>query len=493
LSRTSSIKEFPPRIQFNLHKISCDEEIAENEDKSPVNLEKERFLVEFQKIVERLEIDPDIDMVNLIETVYDQIKSVPDWLSGFRLAQNLIIRTSSTPSKSQQFTSRLSLPLEINSCQLEPSVPRLVKKSKSSTTELESQSSEHLLKHLLIKTHSKLQKYAKNTKKKIIKHVNHSIYFAMGKKFSKDFNMADLVLQDLVNRYNVKIIAERKFKELAVGSILNMSDSLRIKLFACALGCGSYSGFSNFSVAGTGFCVRLYENMISSKTGVIFDTGEPLDIDFYPISRALEVAKSLFSRIYPLDKLSNLVSSIKKLSEIDMNHVNKDGVIRLDNFVEICMKSFEEFEESIVAGCKVAVEAITDFNYLTRGEVVVLVRHLAPRKFHVIKDMNFDSNDEINVEDFQESCLIAGAISSDSVTKFFENMEKDWKVVCQQVSEKEDFLQKYFEVEDGFSHEELVMKVSDLNFSIRGKRKEKFLYLWHLLKAEIEFLQKHAN
>ena len=322
--------------------------------------------------------------------------------------------------------------------------------------------------------------------------MNHSIYHAIGKKFTDGFGLADLVLQELVNRYNVKLIAERKFKELVVGCIFNMNECLRIRLFACALGCASYSSFFNFSVSGTEFFMKIYENMISSKTGVIFDSSDPLDIELYPMSRALEVVKSLFSRILSVDKVTNLITAVKKLAETDLNHVNKDGVVRLDLFVEVCMKVYEEMQEAVEQGCKIAVEAITDLNYLTKGEATVLIRHLAPRKLHIIKNMNFDSNNEINSEDFQEACLHSGALTLESVEKFFENMEQDWKVILQEVQKAQEQLQD-FKSEEGLSEDELQMKLDDLNFAIRGKRKQKFLFLWHLMKAEIGYLLTQAN
>lgn len=491
LSRTNSIKEVASRIQFNLHKVPCEEDTIETEDKSPLNTEKERFMLEFQKIIDRLDLDPDIDPLSLVETILNSTENIHDWLSGFRLAQNLITsKSSSTPKRNQVFTSRLSLPLEVISDNSNPKETRLMKKPKQ--IEIENLSADNILHHLLIKTQTRLQKYAKNTKKKILKHVNHSIYHAIGKKFTDGFGLADLVLQELVNRYNVKLIAERKFKELVVGCIFNMNECLRIRLFACALGCASYSSFFNFSVSGTEFFMKIYENMISSKTGVIFDSSDPLDIELYPMSRALEVVKSLFSRILSVDKVTNLITAVKKLAETDLNHVNKDGVVRLDLFVEVCMKVYEEMQEAVEQGCKIAVEAITDLNYLTKGEATVLIRHLAPRKLHIIKNMNFDSNNEINSEDFQEACLHSGALTLESVEKFFENMEQDWKVILQEVQKAQEQLQD-FKSEEGLSEDELQMKLDDLNFAIRGKRKQKFLFLWHLMKAEIGYLLTQAN
>jgi hypothetical protein len=106
--------------------------------------------------------------------------------------------------------------------------------------------------------------------------------------------------------------------------------------------------------------------------------------------------------------------------------------------------------------------------------------------------MNFDSNNEINSEDFQEACLHSGALTLESVEKFFENMEQDWKVILQEVQKAQEQLQD-FKSEEGLSEDELQMKLDDLNFAIRGKRKQKFLFLWHLMKAEIGYLLTQAN
>lgn len=488
LSRVNSFKDHGSRIQINLLKVQCDETV-DVDDKSPMNLDKEKFLAEFQKMLNNIEIDSDVDLNSLGETVYLQTGSLTDWAAGFRLALNLSSKPTQTPKRS--FEGQMTMP----SPSFEEKLIGVTdmshsRKPKNPSFEPEILSSSEILKKMLIRPSVQLQKYAKNTRRKILKHINFSIYKSIGKKFTSNFTFADLILQELINRYNVRIIAERKFKEVAAGCIFHMTESLRIRMFSCALGCGSYSSYSNYSVLGTEIYIKLYECMVSSKTGVIFDSSDPLDIEYYPLSRGIEVTKSLFSRTFPYKKFVLLTQALKKLSETDSNHVNKDGVIRLDTFIETCMKFQEELFESIEQGVKFTVDSISDFNYLTKGEVLVILRNLAPRKIQTVKQMNFDENNEINVEDFKDFCLNFGLLYIETVQEFFENTEKDPKLISQEISAWDDVWENKIGSEDGLSEEEWRIKLESIQYTLKGRRVERYFYLWHLLKAELEFHHK---
>lgn len=484
-SRLNSIKDHGSRIQFNLLKVQCDETV-ETEDKSPMNLDKENFIIEFQKMLNGIEINSDVDINNLGETIYSQTGSLYDWVAGFRLGLNLPARTAVTPKSPLACQMTMPTPSLSDKNDERPELLN-ARKLKTLSFEPENLSSSRILKTLLNKSQARLQKYAKNTKKKIIKHINYSIYNSIGKKFSANFTFADLILQGFANKYNLRIIAERKFKEVIVGCIFNMTDNLRIRSFACALGCGCYNSYTNYSIYGTEIYIKLHESMIISKTGIIFDSSDPLEIEFYPFSRAIEVTKSLFYPIFIPKLYSTLTQTLKKLCETDSNHVNKDGVIRLDTFIETCMNSYKEYSDSIEQGVKFTVESITDFNYLTKGEVLVILRHLAPKKLGTIKQMNFDENDEINVEDFKETCLVFGLLHIETVNKFFENTEKNVKNVDKEIKKWDQVLEGEIGSEDGLDDEEFRIKLESIQYMLKGKRVERYFYLWHLLRAELEY------
>ena len=471
ITRYNSMKEYGSKIQlrpFNLESSKF--------DNKPMTQDK--LSSEILKVFGNAELSPEFDLDALVDTVFHQTSNFLDWLSGFRLGFNLSGKVSIK-------TKSLLLPkfnekLEIST------ITNKSSKGRSPRSDLsEIVSAGVIMKSILNKKEEILQTYAKNTQKKILKHVIKSIYLSFGKKFTESFNMADLVLQELVNRYNIKKIAEKKLKELLVGCILNSVDNLRIRMFACALGCGSYYGFGNYSIEGSGFYVKLYENMITSKTGIVLDPSEPMNIELYPLSRANETMKNLFTRLFPFDLLNSLFMAVKKISETDPSHINKEGVVKLDLFVDTCMNFYENFRKSITRGVAFAVKSITELNYLNSGEANVLIKHLAPDKKELIKEL-FNDSHEVDCKIFEFFCINNGILSEEEVMKFFVNCEKDWKKIELEVAGFESNLDKVCAwSQDGIKQEEWKGMFEDMHFGIKGKRNERMIYLWHMMKKEI--------
>ena len=352
-------------------------------------------------------------------------------------------------------------------------------------------SANFIISYIQTKSLSYLQRYSKTTKKKLLKHISQYIYLGIGKKFSKSQSFSDLIFQALFNKYNIKYIAERKFKEIIVGCLLNYAENTRIKLFLCCLGLGSYLKLKNISVEGCEMCLKCYEFMMTSKIGIILDSSDPLNVKYYPVSRAIECAKCKFEHILSRGKLHSLYSKIDALSESDQNRINKTGVIDLDNVIEIFTLTFEEYQEGIANGVIMCGKIITEYNYLTKGEVIVLLKHLSPYKQSLIKKIPFDEKNEIELNDFKNFCISKGILHIDVVENFFSKFNQNSKEIFEIFTEYEEKIDQISEVdtEDTLSIEEWKGKFEDLKFKLRGINNHNSLQLWHLLKLEIDYLK----
>lgn len=456
-------------------------EVVDNQE------EKEKFIIEFKGLIQNVEISQDIDMENLIETVANETKDFTCWLNGFKMALSLArphretVKSYLAPSD----TSYLKSENFASTSQSKITSPRRTQTTKFNHFDTyknfkEQVNSVGILSNIMAKPMNSLQKYSKTTKKKILKQIAHYIYLGIGSKYlKKPERFSDVILLSLFNKYNIKSIAKRKFKELLVGCLVYCQESLRIKLFLRSIGAGSYVELKNFSLETCEMCLKTFEFMITSKIGVIFDSSDPLSIDFYPTSRAIECAKAKFEEIYNKTQFQQLISQIELNSEPDFHRVNKAGVISLDLFIEILAKSHSEFQESINSAVSFATELLTDYNYLTRSEVVVLFRHLAPTKQFLTKKLKFDEKNEIDLNEFKKFCTEFGLLNSETVINFFESHDEE-------VWEDSDE-EKVVEIVNQGKCESFTVEEWEILFEEVKRKKD--LKLKILLKQEILFVK----
>lgn len=465
------------------------------EPKTPIDIQLENIEEEVQKLAQNFDFDLNFD----IETLKASIKkseNLPDWFEGFKLGMNYLSKYQENEEKKQGLVTQVTLPsptlhIKNKKEKFKMNSPRKLQPVKLNTLDFEENSSVQLIKSLLERSQASLQKHQKNSKKKILKHINQALYYAMGKKLSQEFTLAELVLQQFCNKNNVRSIAERKFKELVVGCILNSASCLRIKLFLCVLNAGSYCDYPDYSLETSEMYIKLYEFMINSKVGIVYETAFPLDISSYPVARAYECIKQLLSPYIHPEKVTSLLSTTKKLAVLDHSHVNKEGVINLDLFIDTVLPLYEQFIQSTNEGVKLATEVITEYNYLNKRELFILFRHLMPKKMGLVNAMKFDENDLINVEDFRTFCINNKICTFDSISPFFDHCEKDLKVVLHELDQYETEFHSKSEcfTEESLSMSEWLWKFQYLLLNLKSRKSLRYLQMWHLLKNELNHLQ----
>ena len=466
--------------------------------------ELEKALIELKALVQSIDMQSDIDVDRLVETVAHETKNLESWVSGFKIALNF--------AKYQQIplVSSISTPIDIKPSRLVVRIPTSSELSKSQSPRrvqtlkfktFESITSEFINKELInsgailaditSKPISLLQKHSKNTKKKILKYIAQYIYLGIGKKDLKAKNFSDLILESLYHKYNIRSIAERKFKQLLVGCILYYKDNRRIRLFLSSIGAGNACQLRNFSTQACEIYFKVYEFMMTSKTGVIFDNSDSLDISHYPISRALECARTKFEHQFAKSQMNRLIENIEKLSESDLHRVNKTGVINLDAFVEIMVNHFEEYRQSVVTGVNFCAKIISDYNYLTKGEVYILIRHLAPSRQSLLKLVPFDEEKEIDISDFELFCISNGLFCNETISNFFEEIKMDGSEILNNLKEFEHEVYRLADPqrEETLSLDEWENKFELLRLKINSSKNLKYLQLWHILKLEIEYIR----
>ena len=473
--------------------------------KDPENeAELEKALIEFKLLIQSIETQNDIDVDRLVETVAHETKNLESWVSGFKIALNLVkyhqeplVKTLSTPNSLKPTHLQVRIPSrgELSKSQSPRRGQTLKFKNfdilTSEFINREQINSGVILSDILSKPVSLLQKHSKNTKKKILKYIAQYIYLGIGKKDLKTKCYSDLILESLYHKYNIRSIAERKFKQLVVGCMLYYKESLRIRLFLSSISAGSYCQLRNFSAQAREIYFKSYEFMMTSKTGVIFDNSDSLDISHYPVSRALECAKVKFEHQFAKSQMNRLIDNIEKLSEGDLHRVNKTGVINLDVFVEIMVSHYEEYKQSIISGVNSCAQIISEYNYLTKGEVQALIRHLAPSRQLLLKLVPFDEKKEIDIRDFELFCIANGLLCSEIISNFFDDIKMDANEILDNLQEIEEEAYKLASVhnDETLGLEEWQNKFELLRLKLNTAKNLRYLKLWHLLKLEIEYLR----
>ena len=422
--------------------------IAENEKMIKKEQKKEKFLIELKKLIEPLNTTKNISTESLIETLANETKNYKSWLNGFKLGLNLktpveILSEPDTKTDQPQLSySSLSLPTILDTENTRGTSPYRLKTIKmgiqNPSSQKEALTAFSLISSTLSNSASSLQKYSKTPAKKLLKRVSQCIYLGLSKKQSQNSSFSDLILTDLLIKYNLKSIAERKFKELIVGCLMNYQSDLRIKLFLYCLGTGGHCNLKTYSQESCKMYFKAYDHMITSKTGIVLDNSDPLNIKLYPTCRALELAKWKFESLLPKNKYNAVLCAIEKLSIIDPIRINKTGVLCLDEFVELFVNTFEEIEKNISSGVNFCMNVVTEYKFLTKGECILLLRHLEPSKFFFLSSIKFDDNNEICVNEFTNFCIEKGLLAIDTVQLFFDKIHNNAKEIVAGLNKTEE-------------------------------------------------------
>jgi hypothetical protein len=277
---------------------------------------------------------------------------------------------------------------------------------------------------------------------------------------------------------------------MITGCLLYTNENPKFSWFLRALNAGKSPEMPELSQEGTEMFVRIHEFMINSRIGVLPDSANPLQNKLFPYLRVLECIRCKFELILPKSDFAGLIEQSNKLVVPDPTTINKAGLVDLDRFVDVSMEIFERFVQRIKTGAVLCIKIVTDYNYLTKGQVNVVLRHICPHKYlQFIKSLDFDEQNLISKDDFIENCVFHGVLSSAVVSEFFAGYDKNVKQILDYIDRNETkILELAKTIEDSLTPEEWENYFFDLRVKLKCSDLTKYLQLWHMLKKEIDYI-----
>ena len=462
----------------------------------------------FPKFIENLDPPLELDSSSLSEILLNYPKDPDSYFLGFKSAYDLLQqRLKASPSdpldaniKSEPSQKQLkSKPtLTINT---KFKVPLLTKKNTSRTlndstvlTPRDSFTVSNIIASLTSQPASKLSKFTKSSHKKISNHINYYISLAISKKYSKASKFSEFIFLKFIEKYNIKALAERKFQELVTGCLLYYQENPKFAWFLRAIHAGKTQDLNDLSQEGAEMLVKLYEFMITSRIGVLPDSANPLQNRLFPYLRALECIRCKFECVLSKSEYASVIEQVNKQLVSDPSTINKAGLVDLDKFVDSCMEVYEKYVQRIKTGAILCIKIITDYNYLTKGQICLILRHLCPHKYiQLLKYLTFDEQNLLSKESFIDSCVVFGVLSSSVVSEFFAGYEKNVRSILEFIDLNENEIMKLAkDNEEGLAVDEWENYLFDLKVKLKCQDLTRYLQLWHVLKKEIEYFMVDA-
>jgi hypothetical protein len=276
---------------------------------------------------------------------------------------------------------------------------------------------------------------------------------------------------------------------MVTGCIVHHLVSPKISLFLRALHAGSKVDLPDLSNQGSEMFIRVIEFITNCRTGVLIDPTNSLNNKFIPYLRAVECVKLKLETILARSDLNFLLESLGKMNSADPSTINKQGVVDLDDFLSRFMETYEKYVQKIKNGASTCIKIMTEYNYLTKGEIQVILRHLSPKKHsQVLKSLSFDSSFELENKFFIDLCIATGILSSPSVAEFFIGYQKNSKEILDFLNENEEKLLKMMEkyVDESLSLEQWHWKIDEIKCKLKTQEQTRYLQLWHILKKEFD-------
>ena len=337
---------------------------------------------------------------------------------------------------------------------------------------------------------NRLAKQSKSSSKKTLANILKILNLAILKKYSKEMRFSEFAFSYFVDKYTGSNLANKKFQEFVTGCIVHCAASPKIGLFLRALHAGSKLELAYFSSQGCEMLVRVIEFMVTSRTGVLIDTSNPLTNKFFPYIRAVECVKLKLKPLMSKSEVNFLLDSLGKMNSADPSTINKQGVVDFDEYLERFMESYEKYVNKIKTGASICVKIMTEYNYLTKGEILMIIRHLCPvKQYQIMKLLPFDHNFEIDNKDFIEYCVILGILSNSSVAEFFSGFNKNSKEILDFLNENEEKILESMQSHTGESLQidQWQYKIDEIKCKLRTPDTTKYFQLWHILKKELEY------
>lgn len=498
LSDSSLLNLKVPNIKYDSESSHCSDNVEETE---------KQLRSQLKNFLDTIDPPNKTDISVLVEQALSHSKDCESWLIGFKTGLSLSSKhnlniplpdNSNIEDSSIQRKSKISLTVNTK---YKPT--QLIRKTNTSRnlndssvlTPRDINSVAGVIANITSQPFSKLAKQSKISQKKVSDHVYYYINTAILKKYSKNSKFSEFIFLKFIEKYNIKGLAERKFQELVTGCLLYSAENPKFSWFLRALHAGKSQDLPDLSLEGCEMFIKLYEFMLQSRIGVMPESSNFTNSRFFPYLRALECIRCKFENILNKQDFSGLFEQVGKIVVSDPNSINKPGLVEIDKFVDISMDYYEKFIQKIKNGASLCTKVMTEYHFLTKGEICVILRHFCPHKYlQVLKALPLDDQGLIDKEEFIEYCIGFGVLSSQVVSEFFAGYEKNVKGILEYLESNETQILLLSKThEETLSTEEWESKIFELKIKLKCQDLTKYLQLWHILKKEINFLSIPSN
>jgi hypothetical protein len=347
-----------------------------------------------------------------------------------------------------------------------------------------------IINYLSSQSMQKISSISTMNSKKLSNQISNYINAAKSRSIDEYGSFSMFVYSLLFQKYSLKPIASRKFKEL-VANCIRHSSLTQVIIFLRMIEAGICINSPNFSVQSSNMCVKMYSFMTVDKTGIVPNTSNPSLINYFPTARGLECIKQLLESLISLNELQKLKKTIEGYSIEDPYDINRSGLIELHNFVFSAIEVYQDYTESISKGVQLSIEALTDYKYITWREANVLIRNINPKKELKEDDksiIQISSSQEIEIEEFQNFCIQRGMLKMEDYNRFFNKNLMTPDQIIVKVNEIKELLpgvlEKCENVATTFPLDEWDGKFDDIAFGLKGRSQERAIKMWTLMHSE---------
>jgi hypothetical protein len=459
-------------------------------------LEKKNETIEYLKRqIEIAKCSEEFNAENLYEYINKEFYDCYAWMDGFRTSSQYFLKKETEEIRDQLENELKDAKINIEKKKQYGKSASLRYKPTRTMAQYITENSpvDYILSYLFGLSPKKINKITTMTTKKLSTRISHYLNLTKTKDFESFSSYGVFIYSEVFQHYNIKHIANRKFKEL-VACCLKHSDDPKIKLFLLMLTGPRNIGLSGFSTTVVKFCIKVYEFMEHDKTGILIEDLSQ-HTDLYPTVRGLECIKHCLTEYLTETEVHSLAKSVMEMSRNDPEDINKLGLIDLHSFVLLIAERFNLYYEEAIKSVKIAVTALTEYSYLTFAEASLLLRNISKKniskEFSELKN-EFSETEGCDILHFAQICFSKGLLKHDETLEFFKNNTKNvdeiQKTIKTMAEELPSLLKSTENLIETLAEDEWNSKLDDVSIWLKGKHSEKAFSLFHLLHSEFTFL-----
>lgn len=358
---------------------------------------------------------------------------------------------------------------------------------------------EHILLYLEGLSNKKIAKISNMASKKLSNTISNYITAARLKNYEQYSSFSIFVYSILFQKYSLKPLANRKFKEL-IASCIKHINAPQVEIFLRMIGGGKSLNYNSFWHTTSKICINTYDFMLTDKSGIVVENLNQIDNLDFPAVRAYECIRQIFEPLFVRSDIMNLKRKVEALSFVDPDDLNKSGLINLHQFVLVAIEAFQEYSEKVSKGVHMVTSIITDYKYLTWGEASVLLRNIHPHKDTKDFDksiMQMNECQEMDIDKFEIFCIKYGLLRIEDCNRFFSKPAPSQNQIFDKIYEMRDRLPEVIERCEKFistlSAEEWDAKLDDILIRLKGKSNDAVIKMWVLLWSEYQYILNKIN